>query len=381
MKIPAIQALAKQTLLFTFAYAIAMGSVATALPFIFAASAGAVSGSQLIYDALPSIDPQTSYPAHGYQVNETSQLADSVNLGGSNRRLETVTVTLNSGAKFSEYSTNPAYSANSTSWSQEVTVNVYSSSLDANGVPDTLLATEVQPFNIPWSPEAAVGGIATNVTLNFTDIYVQLPENVIVGVAFNTQNYGAVPTGVPGPYNSLGVATPNNQPSTIGTDADIDGVFLDSTLGVRLAGLKADSSRAPNGTLALRVTATELTPVTTGPTNPGDTTSGDGLAPAAEPDNASVLAAVSPMVPSITNPSFFAGIPIGNSQLDDDLDNDAIKNNSTNTVTTTAAAAVDSEANQGKFLGIGWYWWLLGIAALASVAWWVSSAARNRQAE
>lgn len=381
MKISTIQALVKQTSLFTVVSVMAISSFAVALPLIFAPSAGAVSGSQVVYDALPSIDPQTSYPGHVYQATATSQLADSVSLGGSNRRLETVTVTLNSGAKFSEYSSDPAYSANSASWSQQVTVNVYSTQLDENGVPDTLLAAEVQAFDIPWSPEGAVGGVATNVTLDFTDIYVQLPENIIVGVAFNTETYGTSPTGVPGPYNSLGVVVPGTQPSTVGSDADVDTVFLDSTFNGRLAGLKADSSLswATKGTVALQVTATEVTPVTTGPTDPGST--GDGAVPISEADDSSVVAEAGPIVPSIINPAFFAGIPIGNSQPTDPTQAAAVKSNSTNTVTTTAATTVDSDANQGKFLGFGWYWWLLGIAVIASVAWWVSAAARNRQAE
>lgn len=383
MKISAIQTLINQASVFTVAAVLAISSFAVALPLIFAPSAGAVSGSELIYDALPSIEPQTSYPGHVYEANATSQLADSITLGASNRRLETVTVTLNSGAKYSQYESNPAYSGNTASWSQQVTVNVYSDRLDENGEPAILLATEVQPFDIPWSSEAAVNGVATNVTLDFTDIYVGLPENIIVGVKFNTQNYGTSPTGVVGPYNALSVATPENQPLTVGTDANVDGVFLNSTYGTRLAGLKADTGWSPNGTLALRVTATEAVLATPLPTTDANDGAADGTEePITETEEPSVIAEIASDFPAIINPSNFVGITVGNSQRSDSSDDEAsaIRNNSTNTVRTTAATTSDSEANQGTFYGVGWYWWLLAIAALTSAAWWVGLANRNRQA-
>jgi hypothetical protein len=380
MKILAIQVLIKKTSLFMVASMIAISSLATAMPFIFAPAAGAVSGSELVYDALPNIDPQISYAGHNYQTSETSQLADSIKLGGSNRVLETVSVTLHSAAEFLDYS---SYTENINSWSQEVTVHVYSNHLGENGIPDTWLATRVQSFDIPWSPEGSVNGVTANVVFDFTtQASLVLPDDVIVVVAFNTQNYGAVPAINPGPYDLLSVAVPQNQLPTVGTDADVDSVFLDSTFEGRIAGLTAKSEQTPKGTLALRVTATEFAPVTTGPVGPGTTTPGsdadaDGELPATKDDTV-VIAAVNPVVPSIINPSTFAGIIVGNSQPTDELDGEAVMGNSTNTVTTTAAATVDSEANQGTFLGVGWYWWLLAIATLVTLAWWATSAARNR---
>ena len=381
MKISAIQTLVDQVSLFTLALILAMSSFAVALPLFFAPSAGAVSGSEQVYDALPGVDPQTSYPGHGYEANKTSQLADSINLGGSNRRLETVTVTLNSGAKLSQYSGNPAYPADSTTWSQEVTVNVYSTQLDENGVPNTLLATsDPKAFDIPWSPEDALNGIATDVTLDFSGIYVPLPKNIIVGVEFNTQNYGVKPTGVVGPYNALSVATPDNQPLTMGTDANVDGVFLNSTSGTRLAGLKADTGWSPRGTLALRVTATEAVLATPPTTGSNEGAGADVEDPTAKTDEPSLIAEIAADFPAIVNPSSFVGIAVGNSQRSDSSveEADAIRNNSTNTVRTTAATTSDSEANQGTFYGISWYWWLLAIAALTTAAWWVGLANRNR---
>lgn len=47
----------------------------------------------------------------------------------------------------------------------------------------------------------------------------------------------------------------------------------------------------------------------------------------------------------------------------------------------TAAQAVDSDANQGRFMGLAWYWWLLILAGVAMVGWWIAAAVRRRSAE
>lgn len=45
----------------------------------------------------------------------------------------------------------------------------------------------------------------------------------------------------------------------------------------------------------------------------------------------------------------------------------------------TLADAVDANNNDGKALGLAWYWWLLIVAALAAIVWWIAGAIRNRQ--
>jgi hypothetical protein len=85
------------------------------------------------------------------------------------------------------------------------------------------------------------------------------------------------------------------------------------------------------------------------------------------------------VLPTAINPSTFAGI-LGNA-----TDNTAAENNGGAgvegaTTENNIAQAADSEANQGSFMGLGWYWWLLILAALAAIAWWIA-AARKRNAE
>ena len=90
-----------------------------------------------------------------------------------------------------------------------------------------------QTFNIPFRPsQSAVcgdrrwsqdgsaatcfNGFANNVTFNLASRGVDLPDRLIVALAFNTQSWGEQPTGTDGPYNSLNWALPPAGP-TVGT--------------------------------------------------------------------------------------------------------------------------------------------------------------------
>ena len=55
-----------------------------------------------------------------------------------------------------------------------------------------------------------------------------LPSDIVFGLAFNTQNYGAQPTGQAGPYDSLNYALVSSAP-TVGTDVNSDSVFWNTS--------------------------------------------------------------------------------------------------------------------------------------------------------
>src|SRR5437764_13943131 len=90
-----------------------------------ASSALAVS---VVYDATPSPLP-ASVASLGFEATSTSEFGDYVHLtsANTNRRLDTVTVTMSDWAKYSDYSSDSHYSANS--WSHPITLNVYSNHL------------------------------------------------------------------------------------------------------------------------------------------------------------------------------------------------------------------------------------------------------------
>ena len=257
------------------AAAFALLAALAALPL---SAAFAASPPSIVYNAIPSV-LAPNVASLGFEATSTSQFGDYVHLGGSNRVLSSVTVTMSDWALYSDYSSDIRYSGNSQSWTHPITVNVYSNHLDANGVPDTLLATTTQTITIPWRPAASpacpggtawmakrvcYNGVAFNATFNMNNPTVTLPKDVIVGVAFNTADYGSTPIGSAGPYNSLNVGVPTGQTVSVGRDDSADNVFWNTSVagfytdggtpgGVGI--FRQDTGWAPYGTVALQIRA------------------------------------------------------------------------------------------------------------------------------
>lgn len=242
----------------------------------------------IVYDATPTMLPP-NVASVGYEATSTSEFGDYVHLSGTNRNLNTVTVTMSDWALYSDYSSDIRYAGNSATWSHPITVNVYSKHLGTNGVPDTLLATKTQGVTIPWRPVAdptcapptawkasdgnCYNGLAFNATFDLSSSNVTLPNDVIVGVAYNTADYGAAPIRIAGPYNSLNVGVPTGQIASVGTDDNASNVFWNTSFagfyadgGVSGAGIfRQDTNWAPNGTVAIKITASA--PLVGPPTN------------------------------------------------------------------------------------------------------------------
>ena len=90
----------------------------------------------------------------------------------------------------------------------------------------SLLASQTGEFHIPWAEGTAHPFEA--VTFDFTGLNIVLPDEVIFGVAFNTTNYGANPTGYVGPYDSLNLGAFSSSPLA-GTDVDPGMGFVNSS--------------------------------------------------------------------------------------------------------------------------------------------------------
>jgi len=242
---------------------------------VLAMPVSAFAATSTVYDATPAVLPP-NVASLGYQATSTSEFGDYVHLAGTDRTLDTVTVTMSNWALYSDYSIGTPYSADPVAWTHPITVNIYADSLDVNGEPDTLLATKTQSVLIPWRPAAdptcpggtawrasdnlCYNGIAFNAVFDLEQLGGRLPDDVIVGVAYNTANYGANPIGQSGPYNSLNVGVPNAQTASVGTDDDTDAVFWDTTYPGYTAGFKLDTGWTPNGTVAFKITASTAMP-------------------------------------------------------------------------------------------------------------------------
>jgi len=228
----------------------------------------------VVYNSTPSVTPETSYPSLGFQATQTSEFGDYVHLAGTARLLQKITVTMVTWAKFSDYTSDPRY--NSSNWIHPITVNVYSSHLDENGIPDELLVTTTKSVTIPWRPAAdpfcsdsrwkdsngvCNNGFAFNAEFDLSGLNVILPDDVIVGIAYDTQSYGVSPIGVDGPYNSLNVAVPNNQSVNVGSDDNVNELFWNTSTKSwytdgGAAGYKVfrkDDNWSPNGTVSFKI--------------------------------------------------------------------------------------------------------------------------------
>ncbi len=228
-----------------------------------------------VYNAVPNtLAP--SYASLGFQATQTAEFGDYVHLAGTNRVLNTVTVTMVTWAPNSDY---PLMGPGP--WSHNFTLSIYNvvagSPLNTKG---SLIATATQSKSVPWRPAAdptcpggtayragdgaCYNGYAFNLSFDMSSLNAVLPNDIIIGIAYNTQTWGAAPMGVAGPYNSLNVAAPG-VPAATGSDANADRVFWNtSTAGWYTDGgaggvgiFREDTVWGPdNGTIPFKVTAT-----------------------------------------------------------------------------------------------------------------------------
>ena len=252
--------------------------------------ARADNAAAVVYNSIPSPLPPNMI-SQGFQSNQVSEVGDFVHLSGTNRMLRTVTVTMSDWALKSTPA-NVTYcvpTANCFSsggsdgtggFFYPITLDVYAG---VPGTPNTkgaLLATVTQPIAVPWRPPAATSpacpngtawragdgncynGYAFNATFDLGGLNVTLPDDVVIGVAYNTMTYGAHPIGVDGPYNSLNVGlvgTPNPGDNP-------DRVFLNSSNPQWYNGggaggtFREDTGWTGNGTVPFTITAASSIP-------------------------------------------------------------------------------------------------------------------------
>jgi len=181
------------------------------------ASAGSAL-AQTVYNNIPSV-LAGNYSSLGYQATQTAQFGDRITLDGTERRLQSVTVTMSSWAPSENY-------GGAFSFNHPLTLNIFAD--NGTGTPGSLLATRTQTFAIPYRPTGwGFNGIAFNATFDFSSLNITLPDTLIYGLAYNTQTWGAAPLGVDGPYNSLNFALnkAGGGGVTVGANNDLDDVF------------------------------------------------------------------------------------------------------------------------------------------------------------
>ncbi|MBZ5696894.1 MAG: hypothetical protein LAN36_16225 [Acidobacteriia bacterium] len=173
--------------------------------------------ADVVYDSLPSPTPP-NVPSVGFQATATSEFGQGVKLQGD------FPVVLNSATLLmSNWALESAYEPVGTSAGFHVplTLDLYQVGAGDTVGPQIGTGTTIDAL-IQWRPEASAGcgtawrapdgqcynGLAQTVTFNMVGITV--PNQFIWGLAFNTTSYGANPTGVLGPYDSLNIGLNSN---------------------------------------------------------------------------------------------------------------------------------------------------------------------------
>ena len=197
---------------------------------------GTALADTVLYSSIPgSIPPNV--PSLGYEATSTSQFGDLVTLATGPRVVSDVTILMSNWAVESTYEpvgTSPGFYV-------PMTLSLYSVINGPTPTVGSLIASTTTNSFIAWRPEASGGcgsgylasdnqcynGLAQTVSFNMGGVLV--PDSVIVGLTFNTQNYGPNPTGTAGPYDSLNFGLNDTSGPSVGTDVNSDAVFWDTS--------------------------------------------------------------------------------------------------------------------------------------------------------
>jgi hypothetical protein len=208
----------------------------------------AFAQGQTIYNNIPSPLPG-NLPSVGYEATSAAEFGDRVQFSaGSGRSLLKVVQTMSSwGCQNGHWNTNDCVTTPGATFSHPITLNIYN--VGAGTEPGTLIGSVTQTFAIPYRPSAdpthctggrwfdgttCYNGYAVPITFNLSGLNV--PNQVIYGIAYNTTHYGSAPIGEGAAcfsssagcgYDSLNVATAE-APPTVGINPAPDDAYFNT---------------------------------------------------------------------------------------------------------------------------------------------------------
>jgi hypothetical protein len=206
------------------------------------AVAASAASAMTIYQNFPEPAPG-NLPSLGFEATSTSEFGGEVEFGRKKRNVKSVSVEMSSWA-CQEGANTTCTTHGSTKFQQPITLKIYE--VGAGNEPGALLDEQTSTFKIHyrpsenpacpitgegnkgWGPEC-FSGFLQKITFKLSP-QITVGQTAIIAIAYNTENYGAHPTGVAGPYNSLNVAVSEVAPS-IGSDPLPADAYLDSTWG------------------------------------------------------------------------------------------------------------------------------------------------------
>jgi hypothetical protein len=218
------------------------------------AMAGTPVKSGVIYNSIIPNGPAANLPSVGPEAYAFHEFGNAVSFDGTARHLNSVAVTLSSWACVQgSWATGDCSTPAGSTFSQQMTLNVYEPSTDEGLTPGALIASSTQTFAVPYRPSASTkcqdgewyspgkkdcfNGLANNVTFNFSG--VTLPNQVVYGIVYNTRDFGPHPTGVSGPADSLNIALSTDDDVSAGSsvsdtvwqNSPYPGQYCDGTAG------------------------------------------------------------------------------------------------------------------------------------------------------
>jgi hypothetical protein len=220
---------------------------------VLAVTAGAAgAASTVIYNNTPSPKPG-NLPSWGFQATQTSEFGGQVEVEAGTWKNPTLIVMMSSwGCQEGTWNGNDCKTAPGAKFEWPITFNIYQVG-PGNSV-GAKIATGSKVFKMPYRPSASAkctgpdagkwfmmgtcyNGRAFKISLGLK--IANLPQKVIVSVAYDTTSYGAEPQGtqpcsstVEGcPYDSLNVAVreAGEGPPAVGSDPFPDSVYVNST--------------------------------------------------------------------------------------------------------------------------------------------------------
>ena len=219
----------------------------------------AAAFAEVIYNSIPAT-LAANYTSQPYQAQQVSEFGDRVSFGGSARQLSSASVTMSMWARYADWNVGGQYYGTGAyagdGYTQSFTFNIYNAG--TGSTPGALIGSVTQDKYIQYRPTvwASANGIAQTITFDLSGLGITLPESIVWGLAFNTQTYGASPTGTNGPYNQLNVCynqsstyAPANGGVTVGS-TDLSTKFINSAYAAPYGGL------GTVGTFSLAATGT-----------------------------------------------------------------------------------------------------------------------------
>lgn len=222
------------------------------------------ANADVLYSTMPSPVPP-NVPSVGYEATSAAEFGQGVQLAGpGGALLSQADVLMSDWALESTYET----VGTSTGFNVPLTLNFYN--VGPGDSVGSLFATDTINALILWRPEASGGcaggawlagdgncydGLAQVVTFDLSGLSV--PNQFIYGLSFNTTDYGADPTGVSGPYDSLNIGLMGDGVDPVTPSVGSDLVANSAYWNTLVAGFYGDGGAGGVGTFRLDAGAWE----------------------------------------------------------------------------------------------------------------------------